>query len=300
MVSRLASPSSSTPFRPLHSPPLCPGPYRCPPQLSHSFLFSPSSSIFNPLTFRLQFRDHPSGGSRTLLRLVDHQVNRVPPPPPPPAVEAAGRFSSLILASYQHWHRASETEDGLPSTLWLLDCFPKLTEENGDVHWHFPSVTEPSWLSRKISWTSVCVKSAGSFHRRDLRVLCFALRFNYRLKVARSLFRLSWTLKLCRQFSELFKLNMTNLTKTVHTAAALWVIYWCIHKWCFKQMRRIYTYWLYAQKMIQQNTSTKVTVFDAFLCEIWTLLLIKMEMKFSNIVWFKTKTVWKHKSLASL
>lgn len=165
-------------------PPLCSGPYRCPPQLSHSFLFSPCSSIFNPLTFRLEFRDHPAGGSRTLLRLADHQVNRFPPPPPPPAVEAVGRFSSLILASYQHRHRASETEDGLPSILWSLDCFPKLTEENGDVHWHFPSVKEPSWLSRKIIWTSVCVKSSGSFHRRDLHVLCFALQFKYRLKVS--------------------------------------------------------------------------------------------------------------------
>lgn len=86
------------------------------------------SSIFNSLTFPLKFRDHPAGGSWTLLRVLRWLARRFLLREAA-AVELQGDFSALILASYQHW--ASETEDGLWSilALWLLDGFPKLTEE---------------------------------------------------------------------------------------------------------------------------------------------------------------------------
>lgn len=114
-----------TPSNP-HPPPI--SPYL----LSCHIPFILPSSIFNPLTFLLKFRDHAAGGSWTLFRLRRCLAKLVLLLflCGAAAVKLQGDLSPLILAAYQHW--ASETEDGLQSSLafWLFDNFPKLTEEN--------------------------------------------------------------------------------------------------------------------------------------------------------------------------
>lgn len=114
-----------TPSTP-HPPPI--SPYL----LSCHIPFILPSSIFNPLTFLLKFRDHAAGGSWTLFRLRRCLAKLVLLLflCGAAAVKLQGDLSPLILAASQHW--ASETEDGLQSILafWLFDNFPKLTEEN--------------------------------------------------------------------------------------------------------------------------------------------------------------------------
>lgn len=180
MVSRLASSFSSTPF----SPPSNPLSVCIAALLSCHIPFILPSSIFNPLTFPLKFRDHPAGGSWTLLALGDHRSNISSSSVEHLLSELQGDLSSWFCPRTNTNTEPQKQEDGLRSILAFLlrGGFPKLTEEN----WHFPSCPFLLWSKAEI-WQSPTAETnmlgvndtpAEAFEQSRVVFRCLALLIN--------------------------------------------------------------------------------------------------------------------------